>query len=446
MEIDAKKRKFFEDEVKMRKQYGIYAPYVLPYYKKLCEYAPEASEEIFTKLFHTKIRFGTKDTECDAYSIKIRLKGRIYANSIRINSANPSDVKGYNQKFEYVTMTPDDVLLEGMMYHQNTLNSIEDEFHDRVPIPDAVDTVEIMNRYKRKAKIDKKLGEWMRLEDNNRRFSVFHELNHCMANKKMIWLKKDVNPQTYYEAVKNAQDVDIYTTDYHNLAIIYGNSCVYVHNVCDGKMADLVFTSERSCLYEDAIVEDMANSLGCELGLSSWDLQQFYTQKIGPCYRPFVYLVGMWNIASNNDLRKVYLTGKNDFSPTGTFGFDMLFNEFTRFCVPGQTLPNKVGYRVFGYELIADSLAKVIQFTDKKFKQNSKNITKEQKQLYRFYRTESLKPDVLLNYMEDYTDFGEDKQKLSILLNEYYRSSMHTRQDISVSVDKKLEDNQSLIM
>lgn len=444
IELDSKKRRFFDDKQKMREKYGIYADYIEPYYLKLCEYAPEARDEMFYKLFNTKMRLGTKGDYCDAYSYRVTQKNRPY-NSVRISEENPSDRVGYDEKLHYGSMDFKQVLAEGIRTYLKKLDEADKQFHSIVIEPE-IFSADKAARYNKKIQRDAKLKNWLIFEDVNKKFSVLHELNHCLANRKIILLRRRMRPQSYYEALENAMDADIFPVDLLNMAQVYGNSLVSVFNVVQGKPNKVIFESECSRVFEDAIVDDMANALGCELGLSPISLIEFYKTKLDSCYRPFVYLVGMWNLVSDNSLRKNYLTGNSDFDINGTYGFECLFHELLKSCIKENEMGNvaQVEYKEFDYDKIAKNLTSVVQFTDKKYK--VQNLTDEQKRLYDFYRTETLNPQVLINYMSEYTDFASDKKEIISKLNQKYMANMRVKQDFCVTPIGDIEKQQSMVM
>ena len=104
----------------------------------------------------------------------------------------------------------------------------------------------------------------------------------------------------------------------------------------------------------------------------------------------------------------------------------------------------QVEYKEFDYDKIAKNLTSVVQFTDKKYK--VQNLTDEQKRLYDFYRTETLNPQVLINYMSEYTDFASDKKEIISKLNQKYMANMRVKQDFCVTPIGDIEKQQSMVM
>lgn len=393
--------KFFENKKLLRKKFGIHSEIIRPYFNEIVSYTPSREREIFDKLRGTTIRYTTNENMCDADGYTERMNvGKHYANGVVLSNSDYIDNALYNRKGEWLRDRTEDEIVgeaceryfgENTQNHDGLLNRILKKLqHNKLNIQDELNTVATYAK-------------------DSHRLTAVHELNHCMAHKKVFFVPKGAEIKTFADVCRLAVKPDKKNKKNFDIVFTYGEANVTVYEF--GKNGKLSPKARpfASVLKEEAIVEDWAREITAKLGLMQMSLNEYDKAQTFAEYRPFNYIVGMWNMISNNELRKRFLGGVvND---RATDEFNKKFDKLLLSCVDNDYLMKTEDYLIdsseFNPQVIGENLREVVEFVDR-HKQNA-NLTAEQQAFYDYCRTETLNPQHICDYMAEYVDFDDER-------------------------------------
>ena len=442
MELNYEEKKFFSDKGRINRQYGRFAPVVEPYFREILNYVKDDATraELLDRLKYTKMKFASvrqEDFGLDGYCIRMEV-GKHIRGSIRISQDDYLDPGIYDENGEWVRdKTREELAGEACTY-----------FFD---IRDRADIESIDNHLERVADVGgnavltyredfrpNMFYEWAQFAKSNKRLSAVHELTHMMANKQVFFLPKTAEVESYLDVC--AQSINADPKDYKKyfMAKTYGNACVQVYEANKQGGMDFIYESPSGKLCEESIVDDIAWDVAENLGLvfNSREYME-YQERENSDYRPFVHLVGMWNLLSNGELRKRFVNGTSSENSRATDDFLERYQDLLEACAidpydytDKEGNPLLVDPSTFDPKVIGERMSALLEYIDDHYWLH--DLTPEQQKKYAYLRSQATDPKNMLSYLCEFADFDDvEEEWLGDLTKAYRIPAFKTEHDLA---------------
>ena len=430
MELNYEEKKFFSDKGRLRRQYGPFAPIVEPYFREILNYVSTDNmrAELLDRLKNTKMKFASvKQDELglDGYCIRREI-GRHIRGSIRISKDDYIDRGVYNEAGEWLHDESDeDVAARACEYFF--------DYRDRADIENIDNHLERVAESNGRAVLtyyedikDSPFYAWARFMKSNKSISSIHELTHMMANKQVFFLPKSAEVESYLDVC--AQSINADPRDYKKyfLAKTYGNACVQVYEADEQGKVDFIYESPSGNLCEESIVDDIAWGIAEDLGVVYRGREYMeYQERENSDYRPFVHLVGMWNMLSNNELRRRFVNGVPSPNSRATDDFLERYQDLLEVCAidpydytDKDDNPLLVEPETFDPKIIGERMHALIEYLDDHYWLH--DFTPEQQKKYLYLRKQAVDPNNMLSYLYEFADFDDVEEQWLAELSRAY--------------------------
>ncbi len=364
-------------------RFGEYAPLADAVFLDALRYAPTEREYLSSTIAGTKFRFrNILDADASGEITRFNLHG----GAKRYNSIN-IDIKEY------------DAILEPP---ENWSEYLEHEI-----TPDASRNSGDAFEYKRKR-------------------TFVHEMLHAVAKARFFPFSADAYPYKTIPSFENPESA---------ICEVLGNTGVYFFR--DKVAVDTVFANDfASRMIEEGVVEEWATDLFGRLDTT--------TTHRPTAYDWTVYLVGMWNAVSNNQLRREHILGEGEDTRASqaTQEFKELLDKYLSTMLNPENRENLPEINAENFDLSAHitSIKDLIKFCDHYFlSQQLVRINKETRQHYLNCRKVVLSGQPTYELMQKYFDTKYNLKNINKVQNAYLRTFSKPEYDLTKVWKRRLE-------
>ena len=375
------------DKKLLEKKFKSFAPLVEAVYEDALKYAPTEREHLDDTISNTKFRFRDLQNRVAGEVTRFDLKGEKRYNSINI------DIKEHEAKLDLKNSPEWYKFLEPANPSSADLTAINSnaEFE-----------------YKRQ-----------------RAFA--HEMIHAIAKVKFFPFSASAYP---YKIIPKFED------NGHTICKILGNTDIYFFR--DNVEYNSLFANDfASRLIEEGVVEEWAMDLA-----SRMDPSQFHQPS---AYDWSVYLVGMWNAVSNNQLRREHILGASEDTHVShaTQEFKNLLHGYLSTVLNPENEKNLPELNSQNFDLTThmDSIKDLIKFCDHYFlSQKLAKINEDKAKYYLNCRKVVMGGTPTCELMNNYLDSKFNLKNKSKVQTAYLRTFSRSKYDLTKLRRKKLED------
>ena len=392
------KIKFFNNKNLLRKKFGVHADLIEPFFREVVSYAPAREREIFEKLRGTKMRYADNEKvfDADGYAIRLNMR-RQYYNSIKLNNTDYVDRGVYDDKGEWLhDKTDEEVVAEVLDYYFKSYKSRK--------------YWKNLLKIRKNKKMQEEWREHSAYVRTSKSWTAIHELLHCVECKKMLFLPKNAEFATFSGAYQQAVKPDKRNLRNYWIAVGYGDCKLQVFERGRGKEMNALFNPMASLLLEEAVVDEWAYTITRDFGMFEFDLAEYDRLQTDADYRPFTYFVGMWNLISNNELRKRMVSGRASANSVATDSFVREFEALLLECVDNFYLdkddPARLDVSEFDPQTIGKRVANVLGFIERHAL--SVRLNEEEQKYFDYCHKQAQNVQKLTDYMAEFVDFDDD--------------------------------------
>lgn len=395
---------FFENKKLLKKKFGIYSDLIEPYFVEAASYAPnkEKEREIFEKIRNTTIR---------------------HADCRKMGS-----VEGFSQRIGGDGWYQNGIVVANIDYNESGEFDVNDEWAPDIPLDEVVARAckwyFSQNDAKHRSEIVCKIANFIPhnvikrmyfktmsdLTKDNHKLVVFHELNHCLSSRETFLVPKCAKVETYEQVANAAVELVEENVAECNAVIACGNSSFVLYEIRGSDLIEITRPAS-ALLREEAVVEEWAQSLGSKLGVTKLNYRTYNALLNNISYKPFIYLVGMWNLLSDNELRRRHISGNKSKGSEATDEFNKRFDKLLISCAKGNELNDMECFDSSDYDakIIGQNLREVVDFIDAQ--KGKVKLTPEQQKYFDYCHRRALYTKHICNYLSINTEFADEKTK-----------------------------------
>ena len=392
--IKQTEQEFFSDKENLQARFNEFADLIQPYYSFVSLSIPQSREIVLSKLMRAKVRVGHCEKQSDR-DVCLPLGKTL------------SNVKG------------EPYLDEGVYLPYSELISLQ--YTRPEVVVKCGDKVIVFF-----SEIDNILDRppWIISETNHTQDAFLHGLTHYLEDRREYTIFKNPRPLTPNGVIQEAQ---IESQGECGISEIRGGELVRHFEAQNGQKIRLISESKSSKLCEEAMIDFVVDAVKCETGLIDYTLGGYFmTNDIH--HKPFVYLTGMWNLVSGNELIRVLFEGLDNASKS-TLQYNDLLNMLARHCPTEKSKDDKFSQHLFDCDCVTFNIAQMVAMADNQV--SKLKLSPDAANLYRFYRQQVLNPEIMIDYIKECSsDFKEEEMVAKQLKKRYSANSRRVKKQM----------------